>query len=144
MFDLDQYLWTGIGSIYDVEQISESSDSPTSDNAIYYKIGLHKWLWAKHFKSRFETINRKYNISGSNKRAGIIRYAKDVCTKILPDAQEIIHRDKWDLDGLIGETEYQLMHPHYWTLTSWILKSLKRKRDVLTIFECSNSKPYVI
>ena len=144
MFDLDQYLWTGIGSICDVEQISESSDSPTSDNAIYYKIGLHKWLWAKHFKSRFEAINRKYNISGSNKRAGIIRYAKDVCTKILPDTQEIIHRDKWDLDGLIGETEYQLMHPHYWTLTSWILKSLKRKRDVLTIFECSNSKPYVI
>lgn len=141
MLDLSEYLW---GCLEPLADLNESNDSPTSDNAIYYKIGLHKWHWAEHFKSRFEKINRKYNISGPNKRAGIIAYAKDVCTKILPSAQEIIGRDKWDLDGLIGETEYQLMHPHYWTLTSWILKTHKRKRDVLTVFECSNSKPYVV
>lgn len=141
MLDLSEYLW---GHLEPLADLNESNDSPTSDNAIYYKIGLHKWHWAEHFKSRFESINRKYNIHGSHKRAGIIAYAKDVCTKILPSAQEIIGRDKWDLDGLIGETEYQLMHPHYWTVTSWILKTHKRKRDVLTIFECSNSKPYVV
>ena len=141
MFDLSEYLW---GHTERLADLNESSDSPTSDNSIYYKIGLHKWHWAEHFKSRFNAINRKYNIHGSHKRAGIIAYAKDVCTKILPSSQEIISRDKWDLDGLIGETEYQLMHPHYWTLTSWILKTHKRKRDVLTIFECSNSKPYVV
>lgn len=141
MFDLSEYLW---GHTERLADLNESSDSPTSDNSIYYKIGLHKWHWAEHFKSRFNAINRKYNIHGSHKRAGIIAYAKDVCTKILPSSQEIISRDKWDLDGLIGETEYQLMHPHYWTLTSWILKTHKRKCDVLTIFECSNSKPYVV
>ena len=141
MFDLSEYLW---GHTERLADLNESSDSPTSDNSVYYKIGLHKWHWAEHFKSRFNAINRKYNIHGSHKRAGIIAYAKDVCTKILPSSQEIISRDKWDLDGVIGETEYQLMHPHYWTLTSWILKTHKRKRDVLTIFECSNSKPYVV
>jgi hypothetical protein len=140
MYDISEYLWNHTGSI---DSINESSDSPTSDNAIYYKIGMHKYLWAKHFKSRFEKLTRKYNISGDHKRAGIIAYAKDVCVPILKASEEVIPRDKWDLDGLIGETEYQLMHPHYWTLTEFCLSENKRLRDVLTVFECSNSKPYV-
>lgn len=140
MFDLSGYLWKTLVPLADM---SESGDSPTSDNSIYYKIGKHKYEWAAKSGGAKDRIDRKYNIHGSNKRAGIIRYIKDVSPKILPNSEEIIHRDKWDLDGLIGETEYQLMHPHYWTLCSWILKSHKRKRDVLTIFECSNSKPYV-
>lgn len=142
MIDLSHYLQEnscGIG-----EMLLESTSSPTSDNAIYYKIGEHKWLWVSKAPARRDSLMKKYHISGDHDRAGIIRFAKATTPKLLPDEQEIIHRDKWDLDGLIGETEYQLMHPHYWTLTSWILKSHKRKRDTLTIFECSNSKPYVI
>lgn len=140
MLDLLDYLWDHLEPLAD---LNESGDSPTTDNAIYYKIGMHKWNWVSKNNKNKDRLVRKYNISGSNKRNGIISWAKDTMTPILPDKEEIIHRDKWDLDGLIGETEYQLMHPHYWTLCSWILKSHKRKRDVLTVFECSNSKPYV-
>ena len=113
----------------------------TSDNAIYYKIGKYRFNWGANRK-RHPALIKKYNISKSDPRPGIIRYAKDTSAKILPDKDEVIHRDKWDLDGLNGETEFQLLHPDYWTLEQFILKDFKRKRDILTIFECSNVKPY--
>lgn len=121
--------------------INESSASPTSDNAIYYKIGLHKYNWNKSKKAQ---LDKKYDISASDPRPGIIRYAKDVMCPILKDSEEIIHRNDWDLDGLIGETEYQLMHPHYWTLNGYVAQSHKRKHDILVVMECGNTKPYAV
>lgn len=114
--------------------------APKSDNTIYYKIGLNKFNWQKG--DRKNDIINKFNIRGDHFRQGIISYAKSAMVPILPDNEEIIHRDKWDLPGLIGETEKQLMHPDYWTMTEYILSKHKRKRDILTLFECSNSKPY--
>ena len=113
----------------------------TSDNAIYYKIGKYRWNWGAN-KHRHEALMKKYNISKSDPRPGLIRFAKDTSAKLLPDKDEVIHRDKWDLDGLNGETEYQLLHPDYWTLAQFVLKDFKHKHDILTIFECSNVKPY--
>lgn len=137
MIDLLQYITRRT-----LGPIMESKASPTSDNAIYFKIGEHKYKWKiKLAPEKKQSLDRKYDIS-SNYRQGIIRLAKDTSIPILPDKDEVIHRKDWDLDGLIGETEYQLMHPHYWTLNEWILKTHKKKHDVLTIFECSNSKPY--
>lgn len=126
--------------INDICNICEKSNV-TSDNAIYYKIGKYRFNWGAN-KHRHETLMKKYNISASDPRAGLIRYAKDTSAKLLKDKDEVIHRDKWDLDGLNGETEFQLLHPDYWTLEQFILKDFKRKRDILTIFECSNIKPY--
>ena len=123
-----------------LDMITEASN-PTSDNAIYYKIGKYRFNWGGN-KNRKETLIKKYNISKTDPRPGLIRYAKDTSAKILPDKDEVIHRDKWDLDGLNGETEFQLLHPDYWTLEQFILKDFKRKHDILTIFECSNIKPY--
>lgn len=114
--------------------------APKSDNTIYYKIGLNKFNWLTG--SRKDKAISDYNIRGDHFRQGIISYAKNVMVPILPDNEEIIHRDKWDLPGLIGETEKQLMHPDYWTMTEYILSKHKKKHDILTLFECSNSKPY--
>lgn len=113
--------------------------SPTSDNAIWYRLGIHKYQWSKPQQEKY---NKKYNISKSNPRAGIIRMAKDIMVKPLKSNQEVISRSDWDLDGLIGEAEKQLMHPDYWTMSQYIYDVHKRKHDILTIFECSNAKPY--
>lgn len=113
--------------------------SPTSDNAIWYRLGIHKYKWSK---PRHEEWNKKYNISKTNPRAGIIRMAKDIMVKPLKSNQEVIGRGDWDLDGLIGESEKQLLHPDYWTMSQYIYDVHKRKHDILTIFECSNAKPY--
>ena len=121
-----------------IKPIFEAS-SPTSDNAIWYRIGIHKYKWSK---PRQESWNKKYNISKDNPRAGIIRMAKDLMVKPLKSNQEVIGRGDWDLDGLIGESEKQLLHPDYWTMSQYIYDVHKKKHDVLTIFECSNAKPY--
>lgn len=121
-------------------EIFESS-SPISDNAIWYRLGIHKFLWPGSKPSHEKWI-KKYNISKSDPRPGIIRMAKDIMVKPLKSEQEVIGRKKWDLDGLIGESEKQLLHPDYWTMQQYIYDVHKRKHDVLTIFECSNAKPY--
>lgn len=129
MISLNEYL---------KEYITESK-SPTSDNAIWYRLGIHKFLWSK---PRQDDWRKKYNISKSDPRPGIIRMAKDLMVKPLKSEQEVIGRTDWDLDGLIGESEKQLLHPDYWTMQQYIYDVHKKKHDVLTIFECSNAKPY--
>lgn len=124
---------------YIKENTITESKSPTSDNAIWYRLGIHKYLWSKPSQEKW---NRKYNISKTDPRPGIIRMAKDIMVKPLPSEKEVIGRANWDLDGLIGESEKQLLHPDYWTMQQYIYDVHKRKSDVLTIFECSNAKPY--
>ena len=119
--------------------IITESKSPTSDNAIWFRLGIHKYLWSKPSQEKW---NKKYNISKTDPRPGIIRMAKDIMVKPLKSEQEVIGRGDWDLDGLIGESEKQLLHPDYWTMQQYIYDVHKRKHDVLTIFECSNAKPY--
>ena len=125
------------------------SSNPTSDDAILYKIAKYKFNSHRTLMSagsggvnNFEKIVKKYHIDKDNPRPGLIRYAKDVMPKLLPDNEEIIHRKDWSLHTLNGETELQLLHPDYWTISQYIAKNHKRKHDILTIFECSNSKPY--
>lgn len=90
-----------------------------------------------------DLIKTKYNNNPENKRL-VLSYAKEKLFPILPDSKEVVHRSRWDLDGVIGETEYQLMHRHCYEVNKWVEKYHKRTHDVLTIFECSNSKPYGI
>lgn len=122
-----------------IQDIISESKSPTSDNAIWYRLGIHKYKW---FKPRQKDWDKKYNISKNDPRPGIIRMAKDIMVKPLKSNQEVISRGDWDLDGLIGESEKQLLHPDYWTMSQYIYDVHKKKHDVLTIFECSNAKPY--
>lgn len=113
--------------------------APVSDDAILYRVGMHKYKWSK---PRQESWNKKYNISKNDPRKGIIRMAKDLLVKPLKSEQEVISRKDWDLDGLIGESEKQLLHPDYWTMQQYIYDVHKKKHDVLVVFECSNAKPY--
>lgn len=117
-------------------------EAPKTDDAIYYRLGKNKYSWVGIRKDRREPVDRKYHTDGGKSREGLIRYAKGEMPKILPDNKEVVHRKDWDLNGLIGETEKQLLHPAYWNLTEYILKYHKRKHDILTIFECSSAKPY--
>ena len=122
------------------------SNNPISDDAILYKIGKYKFNANQTIRSNgsnaLQNAIKKYNIDRNNPRAGLIRWAKDVTPRLLPDDEEIIHRKYWSLSTLNGETEKQLMHLDYWTINQYILKNYKPKHDILTIFECSTSKPY--
>ena len=136
MISLDNYI------------IRESND-PVSDDAILYKIAKYKFNSQRHLRTAntggtntFQRIIDKYDIDKDNPRPGLIRWARAVTPKLLPDKEEIIHRKDWHLSQLNGETELQLMHPDYVIILNYILKHHKRKHDILTIFECSNSKPY--
>lgn len=125
--------------------ISESLN-PTSDESILYKIGKYKFNANQTIRSNgsnaLQNAIKKYKIDKDNPRAGLIRWAKAVTPKLLPDDEEIIHRKDWDLDSLNGETEKQLLHLDYWNINQYILQNHKRKHDILTIFECSTAKPY--
>ena len=51
-------------SLYDfinTQDIITESKSPTSDNAIWYRLGIHKYKWAANANRR-EKWNKKYNI----------------------------------------------------------------------------------
>lgn len=120
--------------------ISNILESSLSDDSVYYKIGLHKYYILNSENKRKK--KEKYNIAGSHFREGIIQYIKDITPRILPSSKELIPRKDWDLKNLWGETEYQLMHPHYWLVGDFLAHHFKRKHDILTIFECANKKPY--
>ena len=63
--------------------------APVSDDAILYRVGMHKYKWSK---PRQESWNKKYNISKNDPRKGIIRMAKDLLVKPLKSEQEVISR----------------------------------------------------
>lgn len=58
-----------------IQDIISESKSPTSDNAIWYRLGIHKYKWSK---PRQKDWDKKYNISKNDPRPGIIRMAKDI------------------------------------------------------------------
>lgn len=118
-------------------------ESDTSDDSIWYRVGKYQYDF-KPPKAR-EVLDRNWHLNPSDKksfRKNIIKWQKATQYPLLKDSDEIIHRSKWDLDGLCGETEKQLFHPDYQTVANYIMKNVKRQHDVLTVFECSNSKPY--
>lgn len=123
------------------EYIIESKGTGTSDDDILFRLGKYMLSWMP--LDRAESIINRFNITKNNPKAGILRYMKDSVVPIMPNKDEVIHRDRWDLDGLLGETEYQLLNPDYYTINKYIISHSKRKHDILTIFQCSSKKPYV-
>ena len=98
MISLNEYL---------KEYITESK-SPTSDNAIWFRLGIHKFLWSK---PRQDDWIRKYNISKQNPREGIIRMAKDLMVKPLKSEQEVIGRSDWGRKCGIGSRSRNVRMP---------------------------------
>lgn len=117
--------------------------SHISEDEIFYKLALHKYNhYKKGQRNKYLRLLEKYDIDPSNPREGLIRLGKTGLHPILPEEEEVIPRSEWDLEGLVGQTEKQLLHPHYETIMNYIYNNHQKKNDVLVIFECSNSKPY--
>ena len=115
-----------------------------SDDSIYYRLAKNMWAWNAH-RSKPESLKRaisKYGITQDNPRRGLVRWFKDNYPPIPDGSREIVKRNKWDIEGLVGQTENQIMHPHYDEIVRYHCAHPDKRHDVLIIFECSNKKPY--
>ena len=125
MKTLSEYLYESVG---------------LSNNSIMYRLGKIR-LAGMNPRDQKRKVE-KYNIAGKHRRAGTIKFARDFFVHLPSQETEIIPRDQWDLNGLIGETEYQLMHSAYSEVIDNYIADNKRQHDVLAIFQCSGRKPY--
>lgn len=116
------------------------NESWINNDDLYYRMGVYK-LNQMGPDKYFKNLIKKYNIPASG-RQGVIKYAKEEFVPIISSSKEAIKRELWDLDGLYGETEGQLLHRHYHTGINDYYKHGKRKHDILTLFQCSAKKPY--
>ena len=125
------------------EESKKMAGEGTTDNALYYRMGRFKFDWkSKTAKQRIAKVVNKYNIRGEHKRSGLISWQKDAAYPLCPDELECIHRKDWELDILDGVSEDALYHKHYDIWWDYIYKHHKPRHKVLTVFECSNMKPY--
>ena len=114
-----------------------------SDDSIYYRLAKNMWAWK--YKGKNETskkLAKKYGITLDHPRPGLVRWFKDNFPPIPDSSKEIVKRSQWDIEGLIGQTENQIMHPHYDEIVKYHLSHPDKRHDILLIFECSNKKPY--
>lgn len=110
-----------------------------TDDDLLYHAGTIKLNWKKKVDPRnYKRIVSKYGTT----REGLIQWQKETSYPIIPDEEEIIHRDEWDLETLNGATEEALYHKHYDVWWDYIYKNHKPQHKILTVFECSNQKPY--
>ena len=109
-----------------------------TDDELLIRQAKYKYNWADYNRRRL--ISKRYDIDMNNPEPGLLRWAKD---KFEPfEEHEIIPREEWNLDSLNGETILQLYHPHYQRLYQHIFANHKPTHKILTIFECTNAKPY--
>lgn len=115
-----------------------------SDDSIYYRLAKNMWAWNAHRSTpgTIEKAIKKYGITLNNPRSGLIKWFKDNYPPIPDGSREIIKRKDWDIEGLVGQTENQIMHPHYDEIVRYHCSHPDKRHDVLLIFECSNKKPY--
>lgn len=114
-----------------------------SDNEILFRVGVNYINGVGRDVAK--SYIKKYRINQQNNRPGILRLVKDTFTPIIPQSQEIIPRNQWNLDSLIGETEMQLLHPDYYKAQQAIAKADKKgTKDVCCIVQCSAKKPYSV
>ena len=111
-----------------------------NERDIIIKLIGHKLKWSVGARRLFKkSYNTTYTKATQDQ---LYEFGINRLYPMLDEKDEVISRDQWDLDGLVGETEKQLFHPHYEILKDYIFKHHQRKHDILVIFECSNSKPY--
>lgn len=91
--------------------------------------------------NRWETHKKRYGLPETG-RAGVLQYMAGEHAPLINESEEFIPRDQWDLNGLVGITERQLMHPDYYRGINEVFRRHKRKHDILTIFQCAAKKPY--
>lgn len=141
MQSLSQYITEKVVKKYiDPEYSVDNAGDNTSDDALLYRVGFYNLNWKP--KESQEKIIKKYNIRGDHFRQGIIQWQREASYPLLPDDLEIVHRKDWELDILNGVSLDALYHKHYTMWFDNMYKNYKPKHKVLTVFECSNKKPY--
>lgn len=111
----------------------------TSDEDLLYRLGTYCLNALPPI--RLNIHKKRYGVPGTG-RPGVLKYCQTEHAPLLDESEEFIPRTQWDLNGLVGETEYQLMHPDYYRGINEVFKHHKRKHDILTIFQCTSKKPY--
>lgn len=134
MTSLSEYLNERVDDI-----ILEDKYVGSSDKAIYARLAQHKY---NHLTpQRQETAKKNYPGIPNNKDA-MVKWFKETNGKLVPKNLEIIPRSKWNQLEQVGEIESSLMSPDKWTYFEYICKNPRKTNKILTILECSNSKPY--
>lgn len=132
-------LFEHISKILEPSTYISESKKVLSDDSLRYILGVH-WLGGIE-PNRAKEYVKKYHITKENHRQKIISMVKQRMAPIIKQSEEVIPRSKWDLDSLVGETELQLMNPHYYEAANKMLDR-KPKHPILTLFQCSAIKPY--
>ena len=113
-----------------------------TEKDIYIRLIKYKLGWPPSALLR-KKFKKQYGITKSQATdEQLYEFAKQVLYPIMDEADEIIGRGSWDLEGLEGQTEKQLFHPHYDILKDHIFQNHTSNSKILIILECSNSKPY--
>ena len=115
----------------------------SGDDSILYQLAKNIWNWSvTRSRDRYKRVMKTYKINKEDPRPGLLRWFKDNFPPIPDGSKEIIPRDQWDIPGIIGQTENQIMHKHYDEIAKYHCQHPDKRHDVLVIFECSNKKPY--
>ena len=124
----------------DPDTSKEKKESKTSNSSLLYRIGCYNLNWK--MREDQKRLIDKYDIRGGNCRKNIIKWQRKVSYPLLPDELEVVHRKDWELDILHGVGLDALYHKHYTMWFDNMYKNFKPRNKVLTVFECSNKKPY--
>ena len=120
--------------------ITEDEFVGSSDKAVYKRLAQHKFNHKT--KTEQEKIKKKYP-GIPNDTDALVKWFKSANGKLVPNELEIINRKEWNQLGQVGEIENSLMSPHKWSFFEYICKNPRKKKNkILTVLECSNSKPY--
>lgn len=123
-----------------VEYIFEDKYVGDSDTAIYKRLAQHKW---NHIPSATQEKHKKKFPGIPGNTSQLVKWFKESNGRICKAEDEIISRSDWNQLEQIGEIENSLMSPHKWTYFDYICKNPREKKNkILTVLECSNSKPY--
>lgn len=107
---------------------------------IIVSLAKYKLKWGVTVRKRFTEYTGK--TLGRSTDDEIYEFATKFLPSIPEDDDEIIKRDDWSIPDQFGEIENSLMSPHKWSFFDYICKNPRSKKKVLTVLECSNSKPY--
>jgi len=103
---------------------------------LYYKVAKNIIAWRQSWGPEYKKLHSEQN------REDITKWGKDKLAPFLSEEDEVIPRDQWDLDGLVGATSKQLEHFSYTTMRKHLEENFKPKSNIAVVMLCANKKPY--
>jgi hypothetical protein len=103
---------------------------------LYFRVARNIIAWREVWGPEYKKLHKEQN------REDIINWGRAKLAPFLPEDQEVIPRERWDLEGLIGATEKQLCHPHYNELRDHLYDNFVPNSKTAIVMLCANKKPY--